>query len=151
MSKAKRKPKRAKPKKPNYSKVWDPSTNIPLEVFTHGGAIYSAPLSMPTEVRIYGQRYRVLYHSKIYAQPKKQERILGMVIYDLRIIFIDPEQSIHNLRETLYHEVGHVYLKVWQSKSEALSKITYRQMEDFCDLIGEAIPDLAGNNPLPTS
>lgn len=135
-------------KKTSYTRLWNPDSNTQLDIFTHGGQVFSTPLSMPSQVRIYGQRYKVFYHSKIYNAPKKSERLRGVVLYGARIIFLDPDQSIHDLKETLYHEVGHVYLKVWQTKSEALTKITHNQMEDFCDLIGEAVPDLVGNNSL---
>lgn len=134
--------KKKTPKRVNYTQIGD------LSLWTHGGVPSNVPTGMPSEIRVYGQKYQVHYHSRIYAAKKRNQRLRGVVMYGPRMIYLDPEQTIHEMREVLYHEVGHIYVKVWQSKSEALSRATYQQVEDFCDLVGEAIPDLVGNNSI---
>ncbi len=147
MAKPKAKPRPRSPRI-GYTRMRNPYNNLFLDLFTRGGGPASTPGNLPSHIKVYGQKYKIYYHSRIYNAPKKTQRLRGVVLYGPRIIFLDPEQSLHQLKETLYHEVGHIYLKTWQCKSESLNKITYQQMEDFCDLIGEAIPDLMGNNLL---
>lgn len=136
--------------KVGYTPLVDPYNHRLIQVLTHGGQWQAAPGDMPSEVNVYGQKYKIYYHTRIYNAPKKSQRLSGVVIYANRLIILDPDQPLHMLRECLYHEVGHIYLKAWQSKSEPLSKVSYAQMEDICDMFGEAICDLARNNPIPT-
>lgn len=137
------------PKRPGYTKLRNPLDPQPIEVYTRGGSWSAPPSDMPTQINILGQHYKIYYHNRIYAAPKVSQRLLGVVVYSHRMIIIDPDQTIHEMRETLYHEVGHVYLKMKQLCSEPLSKITFAQMEAFCDLFGEAVCDLSRNNQLP--
>lgn len=137
-------------KKVGYTPLVDPYNHQLISVLTYGGQWQPAPGDMPTEVTVYGAKYKIYYHTRIYNAPRKSQRLNGVVLYQNRIIILDPEQPLHQLRETLYHEVGHIYLKVWQTKSEPLYKVTHAQMEDLCDMFGEAICDLARNNRLPT-
>lgn len=131
-----------------YTNLLDPNTDTPIPVYTFGGKEFFPPKGMPTQVKVYGMHFRVLYHSRIYNAPKKTQILRGVVLYANRLIILDPLETVHDMRETLYHEIGHVYLKVWQTKSKALSQISYDQMEDFCDCFGEAIYDLSNNNQL---
>jgi hypothetical protein len=143
-----------KPKKASmraaYTQLRDPVHGSFLDLYTHGGKAFPTPSGMPSEATIYGMKYQVYYHSRIYAEKKKKTRLLGMVMYSQRIIFLEPTVSIHVMREALYHEIAHVYIKIAQSHSEALSKLTYQQVEDTCDVFGECILDLARNNPIFT-
>jgi hypothetical protein len=134
-----------------YKALLDPNTGEPIQVFTNGGEKKPAPPGMPSTVVVYGMHYTVSYHSCIYnTKKKKSQRLRGVVIYPNRLIVLDPSQSIHDLRETLYHEVGHIYLKTWQTKSQRLANLSEPQIEDTCDLFGEAIYDLLSNNLLQT-
>lgn len=135
-------------KKPGFVKLFDPENNMPIPVWTLAGKDCPAPAGMPTKVLIYGQHYRVRYHTQIYHEPKKGQLLNGVVVYNARLIVIDPAQSASELRETLFHEIGHVYLKAAQVKSETLSKVTYTQVEDICNMFAEATADLVLNNPL---
>ncbi len=131
-----------------YTQLKDTSLGHLIPLWTHGGHYYATPESMPNEVSVYGQKFKVYYHSRIYAERKKKARLLGIVIFSHRLIFIEPGQSIHMMRESLYHEIAHVYTKVWQTKSESLAGLSYQQIEDICNMFGEAIPDLASNNKI---
>jgi hypothetical protein len=131
-----------------YTQLRDPVQEALLEVWTHGGKAYPTPPGMPSEVTIYGVKYQIHYHSRIYAEKKKRARLLGVVMYARRNIFIEPNVPIHLMREALYHEIAHVYVKVVQSRSEALNKLTYQQVEDLCDMFGEAVLDLVRNNSI---
>ncbi len=129
--------KKKAPKKTSFVCLREKSSHNLLDVYTHNGREYSTPNGMPSEVTVYGAKYEVRYHSNIYSEPKKSQRLRGIVLYNFRLIVIDPRQSIHDLRETLFHEMGHVYVKAWQSKSLPLSKLTYQQVEDICDMFAE--------------
>lgn len=142
-----KKPKKTPKKRVAYTPLRDPWNLSLMSVFTHGGQWKPTPAHMPSELKIYGQVYKVFYHTKIYSDPVKTSRLRGIVLYANRVIVIDPEQTFHELRETIYHEAGHVYLKTWQTKSEPLSNITHQQTEDFCDLVADAVCDLSRNNP----
>lgn len=133
--------------KRGYKQLTEKLNGHPIPVFTHGGREYSSPSGMPNSVSILGQRFEVCYHSHIYAEPKAAQRLRGIVLYNFRLIYIDPKQTIHMLKETLYHEIGHVYLKVWQTKSEALAKLSPQAVEEICDMFAEAYYDCSSNNP----
>ena len=142
------KKKQPKTKKPAYTQIRDPETGAMLQIYTHGGQYTATPATMPTEVKIYGQKFKIYYHTRIYCEKKKKSRLLGVIIFQYRVIYLEAGQPIHMMREALYHEIAHAYVNVWKTKSEALSKLTYQQVEDICDMIGEAVPDLAGNNSI---
>ncbi len=132
--------------KAGYVSLRDKTNNTPIDIYTYGGKEYPTPNSMPSSVCIYGQHFEVRYHSHIYNEPKKSQRLRGVVLYNFRLIIIDPRQSLHDMRETVYHEVAHVYLKVWQTKSAALSKLTPAQVEEVCDMFAEGHYDAKLNN-----
>jgi hypothetical protein len=111
----------------------------------------ACPNGMPTQVTIFGQKFRVRYRKQIYSAPKKTAPVNGMVFFSNRLIVLDAGLTIHDMRETLYHEMCHVYLDAIQKKDGRLVKLSHQQIEGFCDLFGEAIVDLALNNPLPSS
>lgn len=131
-----------------FTQLKEPGLGFFLELYTYGGHYHSTPEGMPHEIRMYGQQYKIYYHSRIYNTKNKKQRLRGVVFYAHRIIFIDPLQSIHMMKETLYHEVAHVYLNSWKTRIASISKLSYQQVEDLCDLFGEAIPDLVSNNNL---
>lgn len=140
--------KKKQSSKASYVQLRDPDQGAELPVYTHGGKAQPTPPHMPHEVNIYGMNYKIFYHTRIYADKKKASRLLGIVMFSQRYIFIEPGVPVHMMREALYHEIAHVYIKVAQSKSEPLSKLTYQQVEDMCNVFGEAIPDLARNNSI---
>jgi hypothetical protein len=147
MSKKKTPPKKPKTKRAIYTPVRDPYNLTLIKVYTHGGQWRPTPTNMPSHMTILGQKFRVYYHTRIFAETVQNSRLLGVVLYPNRMIIIDPDQTMDDMKEVLYHEAGHVYIKAWQAKSEPLSKLTYHQVEHFCDLMGEAVCDLARNNP----
>ena len=132
-----------------FNQIYDPLNIQWIPVWTLSAESSPAPEGMPSEATIYGQRYRIKYRKQIYSAPKKNSRLCGIVIFSNRLIIIDPDQTIHEMRETLYHEICHVYLKARQERDGRLGKITDAEIEGFCDLFGEAVVDLAVNNPLP--
>ena len=133
--------------KRGYVQLTDKLNGIPLSVWTHGGREYACPQGMPSVVKIFGQAFEVRYHSHIYAEPKAAQRLRGIVLYNFRLIYLDPKQTIHMLKETLYHEIGHVYLKVWQTKAEPLAKLSPQAVEAICDMFAEGYYDSVSNNP----
>jgi len=135
------------PKKSGYSQLHEPLNEQPLEVLTHGGKPYKTPRGMPSKVKVHGQHFQVFYHSNIYTM--NFQRLRGIVMYAQRLIIIDPKQTLHMMRETLYHEMAHVYLHTWQMKSKSLRKLTGPQVEDLCDLFAEAHYDARLNNRGP--
>lgn len=128
----------------SFKELRDFDTNTSIHVYTKDGSEKETPKGMPDSLIIYGMHYSIKYHTHIFNSPKKNQRLRGVVIYAHRLILIDPNQSIHDMRETLYHEVSHVYLKA--KCTQSLSKLTDQQTEDLCDLFGEAIYDLVANN-----
>lgn len=136
-------------KQVSYTQLRD-SYNYMLPVWTHGGQYYPAPTGMPNEVKILGRHFRVLYHSKIYAEKKKASRLLGIVIFNHQVIMLEPGQTIHMLRQSLYHEIGHIYLEAAKLRGGALAKLTNLQVEELCDMFGDSVPDLVGNNTIST-
>jgi len=133
------------PKKPGFSQLHEPLNDQPLEVMTRGGKPRKAPKGMPARVKILGQHFQVFYHSQIYTMTRV--RLRGIVIFAQRLIIIDPTQSLHMMRETLFHEMAHVYLYKWQSKSTCLNKLSHQQVEELCDLFAESYYDSRLNNP----
>jgi hypothetical protein len=133
-------------KKPGFVQLHEPQNDQPLELLTRGGQPFKTPRSMPGKVKILGQHFKVAYHSQIYTL--EHQRLRGIVIFAQRLIVIDPKQSIHQMRETLFHEMAHVYLYAWQEKSKVLSKLTNAQVEEVCDLFAEAHYDARLNNSL---
>lgn len=132
--------------KRGYRQLTEKLNGHPIPIWTHGGRDYPPPQGMPSRITVYGQRYEIHYHSNIYAEPKAAQRLRGMVNYPFRLIFIDPKQTIHMLKETLYHEVGHVYLKVWQTKAEPLAKLSPQAVEAIADMFAEGFCDCTENN-----
>ncbi len=135
-----RKKKKLAPKRKagaGYVSLRESTNNFPIGIYTYGGREYPTPNGMPASVVVLGQHFEVRYHTSIFAAQKKKERLRGVVLFNFRLIVIDPRQSIHDLRETLYHEIAHVYLKAWQSRSVPLSNLTPSQVEEVCDMFAE--------------
>lgn len=123
--------------KAHFRKLSEKLNHYTINVYTLGGKELATPNGMPSSVRILGQKYQVYYHTKIYAEPISRTRLRGIVVYDERIIVLDPMQTIHDLRETLYHEMAHVYLRNNQSRGSSLIKLSPAQVEEVCDLFAE--------------
>lgn len=133
--------------KNGFTLLHEPLNDQPLELLTRGGKACKTPQGMPTKVKILGMHFNVAYHTNIYTLNKI--RLRGIVIFAQRLICIDPKQSLHQMRETLYHEMAHVYLNNWQTKSKCLRKLSGMQVEELCDLFAEAHYDSCLNNPKP--
>lgn len=134
-------------RKTGYVELREKCNSEPVGVFTYGGKDFPTPNGMPGEVTVLGQKFDVRYHSCIYAARNKTQRLRGVVVYPYRLIVLDPKQSIHLMRETLYHEMAHVYLKAWQARSQSLSNLTPLQVEEVCDMFAEGHYDAILNNP----
>lgn len=144
------KKKKNPPKKHfGFTQLYDALNLQMVPVWTLSAQECATPNEMPSHISILGQRYRIKYRRLIYSAPKKSARLHGIVIFSNRLIVIDPDQGIHRMRETLYHETCHVYFKECQAKDGRLHKVSDQAIEGFCDLFGEAIVDLAVNNTLP--
>lgn len=145
--------KRKSPRKPKkhfgFDQIYDGLNMAWIPVWTLGGKEVPTPPNMPSEITVLGQKYRVRYRPGIYSAPKKSAQLDGIVIFSHRLIMIESGLTLHQMRETLYHEAAHVYLQACQMKDPRLAKITPYEIEGFCDLFGEAVCDLALNNPLP--
>lgn len=135
--------------KARFHPIYDSLNMQWIDVWTLAESESPTPNGMPTEVTIYGQKFRVKYRKEIYNAPRRKSRLAGVVIYANRLIIIDPDATLHEMREVLYHEVGHVYLKTAQMEDKRLCRITAEETEGICDMIGKAVVDLASNNPLP--
>lgn len=131
--------------KNGFTQLHEPRNNQPLEVLTRGGKTFNPPKGMPRKVKIQGKHFDIGYHSQIYTVEKI--RLRGIVMYNHRLIVIDPTQTLTMMRETLYHEMAHVYLNDWQDKSKPLRKLSSVQVEELCDLFAEAHYDACLNNP----
>lgn len=133
--------------KRGYKQLYESFNKQPLEIMTKGGRQYECPNGMPVSVIVKGKHVPITYHSRIYSLQGVALR--GMVMYSQRIIVIDPTMSLHMMRETLYHEMAHMYLHDWQEKSKHLRKLTPAQVEDICDMFSEGHYDaICNNNPL---
>jgi hypothetical protein len=148
MSKGKRKPVKVAKPKVSYTQLVDPYNHSPIQVYTYGGRWIPTPGDLPSSIRILGLDFRIFYHSRIYAARKKESRLLGLVLYANRVIVLEADQPFDELKETLYHEVSHVYIKLTQRSSKNMADLTYAQTEELCDLFGQAVCDLARNNRL---
>ncbi len=129
-----RKKSKQKRLKSGYVALREKTNNVPIGVFTYGGKEYPTPNGMPATVVIAGARFEVRYHSAIYFEPKSNARLLGVVLHNHRLIILEPRQSIHDLRQTLYHEIAHVHL----SNYPRLGKLTATQVEAVCDWFAES-------------
>jgi hypothetical protein len=136
--------KEPKAKKPKFTQLKEPLNNMPLNVLTRGGREYTTPNGMPSKVKVLGMDYAITYHSKIYSTEKQMLR--GIVMFQQRRIYLDPNQTIHILRETLYHEMAHIYYSTWCVRSPHLHKLTGAQIEDLCDWFADSTYDLTSNN-----
>lgn len=130
-----------------YTALADSVTGGDLDVYTKSGVEIAPPFNMPSKVVIQGLHYQVRYHTRIYDKQKKGfRRLHGVVLYSPQVIVLDPEQSIHNLRKTLYHEMAHVYL-IHGQISGSLRTLNPGQVEEYCDLFAEAHYDALLNGP----
>lgn len=116
-------------------------TGNPIDVYTREGKETVAPPTMPTSVIILGMHFNIRYHSKIYAERKEKTRLWGCVLYWDQTIFLASEAALPQMRKTLYHEVSHVFLEKANIKG-----LSAAQVEELCDVFGEAVVDLATNN-----
>jgi hypothetical protein len=131
-------------KKPKFTQLREVNNGQLLQLLTRGGRETATPNGMPSTVKILGMEYQVKYHSKIYNSNKQLLR--GIVIFQQRLIFLDPCQTLHMMRETLYHEMAHVYYSTWCARSPHLHKLTGAQIEDLCDWFADSTYDLVSNN-----
>lgn len=67
---------------------------------------------------------------------------MGVTLGDMNLIQIDVALSDKDMRETLLHEIRHVYF------FRSPMKLTDAQVEKLCDHFGSAVRDLAENNDL---
>ncbi len=103
------------------------------------------PPGYPSEVKILGQTYRIIYRTPLVFPDGSG--LQGMVTGRDRTILIDPSLPPHMIRETILHEIAHVYLthSGFESKYEKAKLV-----EIFCDMFGSAVDDLTQNNDWPT-
>jgi hypothetical protein len=131
-----------------YTALADSVTGGDLDVYTKSGVEIAPPFDLPSKVVIQGLHYQVRYHTRIYDKQKKGfRRLHGVVLYSPQVIVLDPEQTIHGLRKTLYHEMAHVYLVHNQIAGSSLGKLNPGQVETLCDLFAEAHYDALLNGP----
>lgn len=135
----KRKPRKIRLEE--FRQLLDHQTQRKLEIFTHGGREVPTPASMPDKIILLGRHFAVRYHTKIYFERKASQRLNGCVMFESRVIFIDPENTLHAMRQTLFHEALHVYMK-----NAKIENLTHEQEEKLCDMIGWGIYDLLQNN-----
>lgn len=140
------KKKKKTPRKPRFQQIYDGLNMSWIPVWTLGQEV-PTPGDMPTSVTVLGQKYRVRYRTEIYNTPRKSTPLWGVVVFENRIILIDPRQPMHKLKQTLLHEMCHVYMREIRMKDNRLDKTTNAEEEGFCDLFGEAVSDLVANNP----
>lgn len=98
------------------------------------------PSGFPRHVTIRGERWTVEYPDR----PLRLggDRVLGIAHRNERRIEIAP-QPLHEMRETLLHEIRHVYF--WDAPVKGVGP---KLEEDLCDAFAEAVRDLCQNNPL---
>jgi hypothetical protein len=140
--------KRKTPKRRRFQQIYDGLSMGWIEVWSLGKE-FPTPGDMPSSVTILGQKYRVRYRTEIYNHPRKSSQLAGVVIFDNRLIIIDPAQPLFKMKQTLMHEIFHVYVREAKQKDCRLQRITDAEEEGFCDLFGDALLDLTSNNTLP--
>ena len=138
--------KKVKRKRP-FVQLHEKLNGWALPVMTLGGKEYTTPNGMPSSVVVKGQKFEIIYHSNIYESDPKHRRLRGIMIPGFRTIVLDARQTIHALRETLYHEMAHVYLNEWRDGKSVLAKLTPTQVEELCDLFADSYYDSLTNNP----
>lgn len=100
------------------------------------------PPGCPDSVRILGQTYRILYRTPLIWPGGTV--LHGMVSSRDRTILVDPTAPAHLVRETILHEIAHVYI----DHSGFEGKLAKAKLvEMVCDLFGSAVDDLMQNNP----
>lgn len=99
--------------------------------------VYPAPAGFPTSVRIRGRDYSVVYCAPIVDADHQYH---GLCKHDERTILVDPTEPVHQIRETLLHEIMHVYAHESNMPNGEL-------LEKICDSFASAFCDLVDNNP----
>jgi hypothetical protein len=140
--------KKKTPPKQRFQQIYDAFNMAWVDVWTLGKDC-ATPGDMPSQVTILGQKYRVRYRTKIYNHPRKSSQLLGVVVFDNRLIIIDPAQTLIKMKHVLLHEVCHAYMHEIRARDPRLQRITDAEEEGICDLFGEAVYDFASNNPIP--
>ncbi len=134
-------PKPRKIRAEEFKQLVDLQTQRKIGIFTHAGRETPTPAGMPTKIVILGRHFSVRYHTRIFFNRKASEQLNGCVLFENRVIFIDPENPLHSMRQTLFHEALHVYVK-----NAGIEGLTSAQEEQLCDMIGWGIYDLLQNN-----
>jgi hypothetical protein len=103
-----------------------------LGFFTRGGHWTPAPFGLPTEMRVSGDRWRVLYHPAIYSSRSPQALLLGLCHHRERVIIVDPSFPPHEVADTLAHEHTHAIIQSGRETEPELGRLTRAQEEALC-------------------
>jgi len=136
-----KKTRRAVPlRKELFRELTDRGTGHRLGIWTYGGREYPVPAGMPSNLVILGKHYDVRYHTHIYMQRRRSEQLLGCVLLHRQVIWVDASRGLHEMRQTLCHEICHVYVQ------HSPLKLPHQVEELVCDVLGSGMYDLAQNN-----
>lgn len=89
----------------------------------------------PTSVKIFGQKYTILY-------DYKDNDSYGLCVFDKNIIHIRPELQDDKLFRVLMHECAHAIIN-----ETPLANRKRFSNEEVCDIVGYHFIDMLGDNP----
>ncbi len=114
-------------------------------------SIERVPTGFPEFVRLFGERWNIVYVKGLYdarAKTKRGKRLklYGMCLGTPRLIVIETECPRYEMIDTLYHEMGHVYVRRLMPHDCKL----FKYEETIVDLFAKGFADAAANNRLPS-
>lgn len=130
-------------KRSEFRQLKDSVTGELLDVYDLYGREVSAPIGMPRSIQILGRHFEIRYHTKLYSTHSKKIPLSGCVLYAQQVIFLDATLPRTVLKETLYHECGHVYLLSYFGDKAFDGPVEER----VCDLLASAMLDREMNPP----
>lgn len=110
-----------------------------LGVFTRGGNFHPTPNGLPSEVRVSGDVWKVLFHSRLYLTAKAKAPLLGVAIPSERVLIADPQVPDYELRDTVFHEVVHAWLHVGRQQDARLAKLSKEAEEAIAEVIAREL------------
>lgn len=126
----------------------DDGHDIPNMITT---GVRRTPRGMPGSVRICGERWAVVYCTDLHVLRRKGKKIVrhklyGFCMHTERLIVIETDCPRFEMIDTLFHEMGHAYMRHFAGKNKQILK----QEETIVELFAKAMSDTVFNNYLPS-
>ncbi len=132
--------------KAKFMAVVDPSTGRQLSTLVCKG-LSATPVGFSDHVRLFGERWNIVYCRGLYeTEGRKRKKLYGMCLGNHRMIVIETDCPRHEMIDTLYHEMGHVYVRVLVPPDAKF----FKYEETIVEVFAKGLSDAAANNRLPT-